>query len=785
MIDEVVQEEFINYIKLNYRCPKGKFVADSFKCGKTPEKAKENYEKWQSERGKKTESKDKTIDNKKKLTVVKDSKETIKDASELINKIKSDKMNNNVDKESINKLKSVLKDMRPNNVSDIKKVLYSLPKDVYKHKDKDLVTKEMALKTAHSSDIYAKIDMDLGEISSKEPKMKSVKGVLDSGNIKNIKFNAESESKRYENYLAPDTMKLLNSYIGDIVSSISDDSFKNSNAEDIDSLVRDSIKKLVYQEVEASKKSFSDHGIRHIVGNINRQSKIMDALGDTNPKEKLMAKFIMINHDIGYTTPLIRNTDTNFSVSMTKYHPDMSAKILEEQRNIWNNGKIFTTKEYDKIINIVRTHDSVEIDNKDILATSARLSDNLALFAKDKLPSLFKYVDDSKKILIEMGKVAKEKDEQSFNDLKEILFDNIDNASNMHPILKRDLKSAVNTTDFFTPKFSLGTLSGEISDISKNGDKLSVTIDYNEFDKEMQKLFDMGQQQTKKFLDNYGIKSYNKNIYNIGDFLTIKINKYGNNSDNSIKMSESDKSIINKVIDKNIDSPYFKNGKNDIHDLSNGKVTSKLIVDSYWNKDEYEAVKRVALENAKTPVDKSRVESAIWTMEGMTNGNMEVVGNWSRHDGDIIDYQKGKPVDNTYKEMAEKLEKVLKSGPKYNGEVFRGIGNLDDNTYNNILNAKEFKWNTLSATSANKQVADMYATGTWGVSRGYNKNSIVFDIKKSKSGVYISDNASFAGLDEVLVPKDTSYKVLGVRDDTYVGPDKKKYNIKVMELEEI
>ena len=31
-------------MKLNYRCPKGKFVPDSFSCGDTPEEAKKNYE---------------------------------------------------------------------------------------------------------------------------------------------------------------------------------------------------------------------------------------------------------------------------------------------------------------------------------------------------------------------------------------------------------------------------------------------------------------------------------------------------------------------------------------------------------------------------------------------------------------------------------------------------------------------------------------------------------------------------------------------------------------------
>lgn len=51
-----VQHIFENYInsdniiKLNYKCPKGMFVPDSFKCGDTPEAAKKNYEKYQKEK---------------------------------------------------------------------------------------------------------------------------------------------------------------------------------------------------------------------------------------------------------------------------------------------------------------------------------------------------------------------------------------------------------------------------------------------------------------------------------------------------------------------------------------------------------------------------------------------------------------------------------------------------------------------------------------------------------------------------------------------------------------
>lgn len=47
-------------MKLNYRCPKGKFVPDSFSCGNTPEEAKKNYESLHPEKGTKKVSKSQT-----------------------------------------------------------------------------------------------------------------------------------------------------------------------------------------------------------------------------------------------------------------------------------------------------------------------------------------------------------------------------------------------------------------------------------------------------------------------------------------------------------------------------------------------------------------------------------------------------------------------------------------------------------------------------------------------------------------------------------------------------
>ncbi len=389
--------------------------------------------------------------------------------------------------------------------------------------DPKQITSKKALSQARASDVYGNMEADFKQLALRDVKMQEVTGKTSIDNIHTIVKNAKAEVSRYSGYLSGDTSLLLRDYVDDVSELLQTDAFKNVEAADMDSMIRDCVQKMAYQEIESSRKSYSDHGIRHIVGNINRQQQIMDALGVQNPREKLMASFIMVNHDIGYTTPLIRDRDPSFSAPITKYHPEMSSKILDEQREIWNNGRIFSSEEYDRMLGIVKTHDTSEMSKDDILGTATRLSDNLSLFASEKLPSMFKYVDGASDILVDMGKAAKDTDKKGFKSLQKELYELIDESEGLSTNLKRDLKAATSTIDMMTPKFNLGSLAGEISDISYDGKRLNINIDYNTFDSTLQSMFDMGQKQTKKFLESYKIDDFSQSEYDIGNLLHISV----------------------------------------------------------------------------------------------------------------------------------------------------------------------------------------------------------------------------------------------------------------------
>ena len=392
--------------------------------------------------------------------------------------------------------------------------------------DPKKISHEELIGHAQYSEIKTDMTKELGKISmGKEAKVYEVSGKMSPKNADNIIKNAISTTKLHEDYLCGRTANLMRDHIDRLADLIKDPAFADVDSKDMDAFVNDSVQKLMYQEVQSNRQQYTDHGIRHIAGNIDRQEQIMNQMGDTDPREKLMAIAIMINHDVGYDTPLIREGGFR-GIVLTSSHPEMSAKIFDEQRDQWNKDKIFSSEEYDRMKEIIKTHDSVELDRNDILATSTRLSDNLSLFSAEKLPGVFQYVPNAKEILVDMANAAKHKDSALFEEFRNELWDNLEKTQ-LSTNLKRDLKAATRELNLMTPKFNIGTLAGQLEDISydPDEDKLNVNIRYNEFDHFLADKFEMGQRQTYKLFDAYGVKDFSKDEYDLGEFVHIKINR--------------------------------------------------------------------------------------------------------------------------------------------------------------------------------------------------------------------------------------------------------------------
>jgi hypothetical protein len=399
-------------------------------------------------------------------------------------------------------------------------------------KTKSLGLSSIMLKGGHGSgikghrtfreDVAPQMKKNLTEIAEGKANRTEVSGSISTTNIKDVVKNMRNEADLYNSYLASDTAVKMRDFISSYENILHEGTrsgeFKNIQAKDLDDFGIDAVQKMVHQEIESNRQQFTDHGIRHIEGNTQRQLELMDQMGTPTAMDRLSALTIMSNHDMGYTTAAVRAGD----MKALGQHKTASGEMFDDQKSTWNEGKIFSEQQFSRISTAIKTHDSTEM-SKDNLLTSTRLSDNLALFAKEKLPSMFKYVKGGNIELIKMGEAAKKNDSSAFELARKSLNAKID-ASALNVNLKRDLKAGTSSITNMTPKFTLGVLAGEIGSIKKNKDgKVEVSIQHNAYDSFLQGHFDMGQKQTKKLLEDYGHKDFTKTEYDIGGVLRLKV----------------------------------------------------------------------------------------------------------------------------------------------------------------------------------------------------------------------------------------------------------------------
>ena len=404
--------------------------------------------------------------------------------------------------------------------------------------------------TASYHDIKHTMNEQLSRIQAGTPRHVAVgDGPLTHDTTALIMENAAAQVSSYRAYLAGDTMDRLHSYVrilGNDVTAAGPD-MPGVKSSDMDKLVQDSVSKIVFQEVESNQVQFTDHGIRHITSDVEMQHQILDVLAAqglaTSPRDRLLGTFLLTSHDIGYTTPYIRAGGPD-SIPATKDHPAFSEKITQEQADLWNKDKIFTADEYSRAMGIIRTHDSTSLDTKDPLAFATRVADNMSLFHEEKLPGMFKYVRDGSTSLVKMADALQKGDHATFETERAGLKDRIDKSA-LDGGLKRDLYAAVRDINPYTPKFSLGTLAGEVSHVGSTSDSLvHVDVAYNATDVMLQRMFDMGQRQTQKMLGDYGVKSYDQTNYRFGDAgagkAALEIQVHGVPSKATVKTSKLD-----------------------------------------------------------------------------------------------------------------------------------------------------------------------------------------------------------------------------------------------------
>ena len=324
---------------------------------------------------------------------------------------------------------------------------------------------------------------------------------LTSKGIEDIGKNADAYIESLDDALTPITREKLNKFVHDfylpaVDASVSDGSLELTDKE-MDVIMRGNIDKLVFQEIESRKRQMGDHGIRHVVGNIERSFQMIDELESVPSLDRLMVAQAMVDHDIGLTAGVATQ-----SFTATNYHPQYSEKFVRAQDY---PNRLFPGQE-DRLYDMVLTHSDPDMDWEGEPARSAlRVSDNTALFQEDKLRTLFVEIPGATTELYRLQLAKQAGMEQDYlpetkRRLKELV-----GESDFDPRIKAELVSAADEVFFLTPKFNLGMLAGEVSEFDYDPEavRMDIYLTSTPEREPLNGIFDMGERQFEKFMKSY------------------------------------------------------------------------------------------------------------------------------------------------------------------------------------------------------------------------------------------------------------------------------------------
>jgi len=330
---------------------------------------------------------------------------------------------------------------------------------------------------------------------------------LSSRSASRISKNAVGYIDSLSDALTPSTEDVLRRYATDIVPkdmrSLAKVEGLELDAGDMDTLVRSNIDKMVFQEIQSRKRQLGDHGIRHVVGNIENAHNMLDSIGFNDPLSGPLVTQAFVDHDIGYTAGAASEPG---EFQATQMHPEVSeryAKANSQYKEIFGDR-------VDALYHAIKTHGDSNLDwNGDPVLSSIRLADNISLFAKDKLPALFMDVPGAMFELyrLQLSRQGEESSEESLPGIKKRLLERVD-ASGLDDRIKGELRQAVDEVGDITPKFTLGMLAGEVDSFAfdKDAGVMDVNIQTRPEREILNGLFDMGERQFMKFVGEYDVE---------------------------------------------------------------------------------------------------------------------------------------------------------------------------------------------------------------------------------------------------------------------------------------
>lgn len=252
---------------------------------------------------------------------------------------------------------------------------------------------------------------------------------------------------------------------------------------------------VIAQDYEAASRTLGDHGIHHLNGDVTMAKEILGVLPSNvnTPGNRLLMSVVAATHDMGYMTPPSRNfLDLDHPRWGQQYFNAHMGPILEKYM-----GKDWVTL----ASTMIGAHDSPSLEWESHPERSAfSLSDNLALFHKEKMPPMLRHVPENINVLVKLadGKV-------DVASAKELMRANIEKAAYLSPKLKAAFGHAVGEVSGVLPKFTLGMVGAHYKGVTWNkaDNAVEVHMERGAANEGLAKVLDLGQRQFKKFAETY------------------------------------------------------------------------------------------------------------------------------------------------------------------------------------------------------------------------------------------------------------------------------------------
>lgn len=258
-------------------------------------------------------------------------------------------------------------------------------------------------------------------------------------------------------------------------------------------LAEDIMRNVIAQDIESQSKTLGDHGFHHIYGDASLAKAIVAVLPgpENTPENRLMIMVAAAYHDSGYLTPTARN-------SMTSGHPRWGSQhfnehIAEDLMTTMGKNWVEGTSR------LIAGHAETSLDwDGDPLKTAMSVADNLALFHREKMPPMARFVPDNIRVMVDLGRGLID-----VNEAKNLMRQNISGAD-LPPAIKSRFLESVNEVSGYLPKTTVGMVGNELNSVSWKDNALHVRVERNHANKDLSRVLDMGQQQFAKMTKTYG-----------------------------------------------------------------------------------------------------------------------------------------------------------------------------------------------------------------------------------------------------------------------------------------